>query len=159
MTAAPEPTAGVFDGRDHLLPVRVYYEDTDFSGVVYHANFVRYFERGRSDFLRLAGVSHADLFAGETPLAFAVTRMEIDFSRAAMIDDALVVRTRFVAVKGPRFIIDQTILRGGDAIAHAAVQVALIGGGRPRKPTPALVERLQPWFFQDDSTGAVQPAP
>ena len=80
MTAAPEPTvpqptSGVFRGRDHLLPVRVYYEDTDFSGVVYHANYVRYFERGRSDFLRLAGVSHADLFAGETPLAFAVTRI------------------------------------------------------------------------------------
>ena len=56
-----EPTAGYLDGREHLLPVRVYYEDTDFTGVVYHANYLRYFERGRSDFLRLAGVSHTEL--------------------------------------------------------------------------------------------------
>lgn len=140
------PTAGVFHGQDHLLPLRVYYEDTDFSGVVYHATYVRWFERGRSDFLRLAGVSHADLFAGETPLAFAVTRLEIDFARAAAIDEALVVRTRFAGLKGPRFLIDQAILRQGELIAQAAVQVALVGGGRPRKPSAELISRLKPWF-------------
>jgi acyl-CoA thioester hydrolase len=145
---AATPSAGVFDGLDHLLPIRVYYEDTDFTGVVYHANYVRYFERGRSDFLRLAGVSHADMFAGDLPLAFAVVRMEIDFARAAAIDDALTVRTRFSDLRGPRFFIDQTILRGEERIAHASVQVAVVGGGRPRKPSPRLIAQLAPWIAQ-----------
>jgi acyl-CoA thioester hydrolase len=154
MTPHPQPSAGAFDGLDHLLPVRVYYEDTDFSGVVYHATYVRFFERGRTDFLRLAGVSHGEMFAGDLPLAFAVVRMEIDFSRPAVIDDALAVRTRFMGLKGPRFLIDQTILRGEAIIARAAVQVAVVGGGRPRKPSSALLERLRPWFCRvdDDAT-------
>ena len=112
MTAQPEPTAGTFDGRTHLLPVRVYYEDTDFTGVVYHANYVRYFERGRSDFLRVAGVHHADLLDRQDPAAFAIVRMEIDFKRAARIDDALAVRTTYDAARGPRLFISQRITRG-----------------------------------------------
>ena len=72
-----QPSAGSFDGRDHLLPVRVYYEDTDFTGLVYHANYVRYFERGRSDFLRLAGVGHVDLLEQEEPLAFVVSDLSL----------------------------------------------------------------------------------
>ena len=103
------PTAGRFEGREHILPVRVYYEDTDFTGLVYHANYVRYFERGRSDFLRLAGVGHADLLAGETPLAFVITSMDLRFLKAARIDDALIVRTTYDALRGPRLTIRQTI--------------------------------------------------
>ena len=87
-----EPTSGVFDGRDHLLPVRVYYEDTDFSGFVYHASHLKFFERGRTDFLRSIGVSHSALLA--EGLGLVVRRMEIDWRRPAVIDDALVVRTR-----------------------------------------------------------------
>ena len=82
------PSSGRFEGREHILPVRIYYEDTDFTGVVYHANYLRYFERGRSDALRAAGVSHADLLEEERPTAFTVVRMEIDFRRPARIDDA-----------------------------------------------------------------------
>src|ERR1700723_993928 len=96
------PTAGVFEGREHVLPVRVYYEDTDLTGVVYHANYVRYFERGRSDFLRLAGVSHSDLLARDDPAAFVITRLELDFRIPARIDDALLVVTTYDRVKGPR---------------------------------------------------------
>lgn len=94
------PTAGRFEGRDHLLPVRVYYEDTDFTGVVYHANYVRYFERGRSDFLRLAGIGHAELLEIDPPLAFVVAEMDLKFVKPARIDDALVVRTTYDTVKG-----------------------------------------------------------
>ena len=141
------PSAGRFEGRVHLLPVRVYYEDTDFTGVVYHANYVRYFERGRSDFLRLAGVSHTDLLAGDSPSAFVITRMEIDFRLAARIDDALVVNTTYDSVKGPRLFISQRIIRDGALIAEAVVEAACISlQGRPRKPAPGLVERLKPWF-------------
>ncbi len=144
---APLPTAGVFVGREHQLPIRVYYEDTDFTGVVYHANYSRYFERGRSDFLRLAGVSHTELLERADPAAFVVTRMEIDFKRPARIDDALVVRTTYDAVKGPRLAISQTITRGEDIIATAVVGAACISlDGRPRKPPPGMVEALRPWF-------------
>ena len=144
---AIEPTAGVFEGREHVLPVRVYYEDTDFTGVVYHANYVRYFERGRSDFLRLAGVSHSDLLGREDPAAFVVTRLAIDFRQAARIDDALVVRTTYDQVKGPRLMISQRIFRAEALIAQADVEAACINlNGRPRKPPSGLVEALTPWF-------------
>jgi acyl-CoA thioester hydrolase len=142
-----DPSAGWFEGREHVLPVRVYYEDTDFTGVVYHANYVRYFERGRSDFLRLAGVSHTDLLERHDPAAFVITRMEIDFKRAARIDDALLVRTTYDTAKGPRLAISQRITRGEEVIATAAVSAACISmDGRPRKPPAGLVEALRPWF-------------
>ncbi|NBB14748.1 tol-pal system-associated acyl-CoA thioesterase [Caulobacter sp. SLTY] len=150
MTDLPAPTSGVFIGREHCLPVRIYYEDTDFSGVVYHANYLRYFERGRSDFLRLAGVSHSDLLDGESPIAFVVTRMEIDFKRPARIDDALVVRTTYDRVKGPRLFVSQTITRGEELIAAAVVNAACIRlDGRPAKPPPGMADKLRPWFLPE----------
>ena len=136
-----------FDGLEHVLPVRVYYEDTDFTGVVYHANYVRYFERGRSDFLRLAGVSHSDLLARDDPAAFVVTRLVLDFKAPARIDDALTVVTTYDRVRGPRLYISQRILRGETLIAQAAVEAACISlDGRARKPPAGMVERLSPWF-------------
>ena len=142
-----EPSAGFIEGREHVLPVRVYYEDTDFTGVVYHGSYVRFFERGRSDFLRVAGVRHAELLDREDPAAFTIVRMEIDFRRPARIDDALQVRTVYDRVKGPRLFIGQRILRGEELIAQAAVQAACIGmDGRPRKPPPGMAQALAPYF-------------
>ena len=139
------PSAGRFEGREHRLAVRVYYEDTDFTGVVYHANYVRYFERGRSDFLRLAGLSHSDLLDRADPGAFVVTRLAIAFRRPARIDDALLVRTTYDAIKGPRMLISQVITRGDDVIATAEVEAACITpDGRPRRPQPDLVRLLTP---------------
>ncbi|HEX4180745.1 MAG TPA: tol-pal system-associated acyl-CoA thioesterase [Caulobacteraceae bacterium] len=141
------PTAGWFEGREHRLPVRIYYEDTDFTGVVYHANYVRYFERGRSDFLRLAGVSHGDLLVREDPAAFVITRMELDFRVPARIDDALLVVTTYDRVKGPRLFITQKIVRGETLIAEAVVEAACISlDGRPRRPPSGMVTLLSPWF-------------
>lgn len=141
------PTAGRFDDRSHFLPVRIYYEDTDFSGVVYHANYLRYFERGRSDYLRLAGVSHTELLEGEAPTAFAVNRITLDFVKPARIDDALVVATAYDRVKGPRIFISQALHRGGDVIATAAVEACCISlTGRPKKPPALLLQRLQPFL-------------
>ena len=141
------PSAGWFEGREHVLPVRVYYEDTDFTGLVYHANYLRYFERGRSDFLRTAGVSHADLLAREDPVAFVVTRMEIDFRTPARIDDALLVRTTYDTARGPRLTIRQRVTRDTALIARAIVETACIDlDGRARKPPKGLVETLKPWF-------------
>jgi acyl-CoA thioester hydrolase len=139
------PSAGWFEGREHCLPVRVYYEDTDFTGVVYHANYARFFERGRSDFLRLSGVRHNELAARQDPSAFVVTRLALDFLKAARIDDALLVRTTYDTVRGPRLFISQRITRGGDLLARAEVEAACITlDGRPRRPSRDLVETLRP---------------
>lgn len=148
------PSSGRFDGKDHLLPARVYYEDTDFTGLVYHANYLRFFERGRSDFLRLAGVDHSALLDGETPTAFVVRTMNVDFLKAARIDDALVIRTRYRAVKGPRLLIDQVIERGGEALCTAAVTAVCISlDGRARRPGAALVQAITPWLTGEDEAG------
>lgn len=142
-----QPSAGRFDGRDHLLPVRVYYEDTDFTGLVYHANYVRYFERGRSDFLRMAGVGHAQLLDGDAPMAFVVAEMTLTFVKPARIDDALLVRTRYQEIRGPRLLIGQTVERDGEVLCRAAVTAVCIHmDGRPRRPTPGLVAAVTPWL-------------
>jgi acyl-CoA thioester hydrolase len=142
-----QPSAGQIVDREHRLPVRVYYEDTDFTGVVYHGAYVRFFERGRSDYLRLTGVHHTELLNQADPGAFTVVRMEIDFRQPARIDDALLVCSAYEAVKGPRLFIRQKIVRGPDLICEAVVQAAYIGmDGRPRKPPPALMDPLRPYF-------------
>ncbi|CAN7303010.1 tol-pal system-associated acyl-CoA thioesterase [Brevundimonas sp. LjRoot202] len=129
------------------MPVRVYYEDTDFTGLVYHGNYVRFFERGRSDCLRLMGIGHAELLDGDQPTAFVVTKMELAFVKPARIDDELVVRTRYESVRGPRLLISQTIARDEEVLCRAEVEVVCIHmDGRPRRPTKALVEKVRPWL-------------
>ncbi|HYC69285.1 tol-pal system-associated acyl-CoA thioesterase [Brevundimonas sp.] len=141
------PTAGRFEGREHHLPVRVYYEDTDFTGLVYHGAYVRFFERGRSDALRLMGVGHAELLDGDQPMAFVVSKMQLDFLRPARIDDELLVRTRYDAIKGPRLLISQAITRGDAVLCRAGVEAVCIHmDGRPRRPTTALRDKVGPWL-------------
>ena len=141
------PSAGRFDGRQHVLPVRIYYEDTDFSGLVYHASYLRFFERGRSDFLRLAGIHHNELLAGAEPLAFAVNKITVEFLKPARIDDALLVNTAFETMRGPRIFIAQKLMRGDETLVTADVQVCCISlTGRPRKPPTLLLERLKPFL-------------
>src|SRR5690242_13711704 len=116
------------------MQVRVYYEDTDFSGIVYHANYLRFMERGRTNHLRLMGAEQHSLFAEtetETSgFAFVVRSMEIDFLKPARMDDVLDVVTWPVAVKGASIILAQEIRRGADTLVKAAVRVAFISGGR-----------------------------
>lgn len=145
-----EPTAGVFEGREHRLPVRIYYEDTDFTGIVYHANYLRYLERGRSDFFRMVGISHTELAKQDT--GFAVIRMELDFKRAARIDDALLVRTLFERAEGVRLHVRQTITRGEEVLFEATVVAVCISlSGRPRRPTPDMLAKLSPWLIPTES--------
>jgi len=143
-----EPSAGAWNGREHVLPVRVYYEDTDFTGVVFHGAFVNFLERGRSDALRLAGIHHAALRDLDPPLAFAVTRIEIDYRKPARIDDVLLVRTRVEAMRGARMTMLQAIDRGAERIADALVEAACVGlDGRARRPTAAMIAAIQPLTF------------
>ena len=126
--------AGRMEGREHVLPVRVYYEDTDFSGFVYHASYIRFCERGRSDFLRIAGIHHSELHWGGSDgrTGFVVRRMECDFLRPATIDDVLEARTRFLELRGARFILEQRIMRGEEMLFRALVTAALVNAqGRP----------------------------
>jgi acyl-CoA thioester hydrolase len=135
-----------------VLPVRVYYEDTDFTGVVYHASYLRFFERGRTEFLRAAGVEHAALLALPEPCAFAVTHISVDFRRAARVDDALEVRTAYCQGRGVRIEARQRILRGEGVLAEAKVEVVCIRlDGRPRRPPPELTTRIAPLLTQTAS--------
>src|SRR5688572_3526710 len=141
------PSAGRMEARVHYLPVRIYYEDTDFSGLVYHANYLRYFERARSDYLRLIGINHSDLLEGDNPTAFAVNRMTLDFLKPARIDDALVVQTTYESLKGARIFVAQALVRGDEILVKAAVEACCIGlTGRPKKPPLLLLERLKPFL-------------
>jgi acyl-CoA thioester hydrolase len=126
----------------HSLSVRVYYEDTDFSGVVYHASYLRFMERGRTELIRALGVEQRELFDGETALGFAVRRMTIDFLKPAVMDDLLTVETRSVAARGATMDLEQRVLRGEDVLVTAQVRVACVGGGRARRIPDGLRRRL-----------------
>ena len=128
------------DGR-HVMSVRVYYEDTDFSGIVYHATYLRFMERGRTNHLRLVGAGHRELFeqaSAEAPgFAFVVRAMQIEFLKPARMDDVLEVVTAPQEVKGASITLHQRILRGDDLLIEAHVQVAFVSGGRARRiPEP-----------------------
>ena len=129
------------DGR-HFLIVRVYYEDTDFTGIVYHANYLRYMERGRTNYLRLIGADHRALFEAaekEAPgFAFVVRSMEIDFRRPARMDDLLHVITAPVEVRGASATVHQQVMRGDELLVEANVRVAFVSGGRARPIPKAL---------------------
>ena len=128
--------AGRIEGDAHILPVRVYFEDTDFTGLVYHANFLKFCERGRSDFIRLLGIDHTTLANpkdGE-PAVFVVRRIEIDYLKPARIDEMLEVVTRCAEVGGATLVLDQEIRRDGAVLARAKVSVVLVSeAGKPQR--------------------------
>lgn len=125
----------------HRLPLRVYYEDTDFSGVVYHASYLRFLERGRTEILRAAGVDQSMLHA-EGNLFFAVRRMTIDYLKPARMDDVLTVETRTSEVRGATLDVEQRILRDEEVLVTAQVLVASLAGGRPVRIPDSLRVRL-----------------
>jgi acyl-CoA thioester hydrolase len=142
----PVPSVGGFDGSEHLLPVRVYYEDTDFTGVVYHASYLKFFERGRTEFLRAAGVEHRALLEASDPAAFAVTRLSIQYRAPAKVDDALIVRTSFRYGRGIRMEARQRLFREADLLCDAEVEIVCIRpDGRPRRAPDPMRERLAPF--------------
>jgi acyl-CoA thioester hydrolase len=132
------------DGRQQMQ-VRVYYEDTDFSGIVYHANYLRFMERGRTNHLRLMGAEQHALFAEaqtETPgFAFVVRSMTLDFLKPARMDDVLDVVTWPMAVKGASIVLAQEVRRNDDVLVRAEVRVAFISEGRAQ-PIPKAIRAL-----------------
>lgn len=135
MTGADQPTEGRFEGVEHRFAVRVYFEDTDVSGVVYHANYLRWMERARSDMLRLAGIDQRKVWeAGEG--AYAIADLHIRYRAPARLDEALLVISRVTAVGAARVSIHQTVRRAAETLAEADVVAALVSpSGRPlRQP-------------------------
>ena len=138
--------AGRLTENGHELRQRVYYEDTDFSGVVYHARYLHFLERGRTDLIRHLGVSQSAIHGSGDPaeaVAFVVRRMEIDFRAPARMDDVLTIRTRSDEVKGARMTLIQSIECAGRTLIEAKVRVAVINGhGRARRLPDALLDRF-----------------
>jgi acyl-CoA thioester hydrolase len=139
MTLATSALDGeIRDGR-HVMPVRVYYEDTDFSGAVYHASYLRFMERGRTNYLRLLGADQRALFEEterEAPgFAFVVRTMHIEFLKPARMDDLLAIVTQTEEVKGASITLHQRVMRGDEMLIEAHVKVAFVSGGRAR-PIP-----------------------
>jgi acyl-CoA thioester hydrolase len=134
----------MIDRPPFLHHVRIYYEDTDFSGVVYHAAYLKFFERGRTEALRASGVHHTELLKRAEPLAFAVRKMTTEWIVPARIDDLLEVRTRFRDIRGARMLLNQEIWRGETLLARAEVEaVAMTLEGRPRRVPADLVALLE----------------
>src|ERR1700728_1091683 len=133
------PLDGEISDGQHVQVVRVYYEDTDFTGIVYHASYLRFMERGRTNYLRLIGADHRALFEAtekEAPgFAFVVRSMSIDFLKPARMDDVLHIFTEPEEVKGASTTVRQRVMRGDELMVEARVRVAFISGGRAR-PIP-----------------------
>ena len=135
--------------RQHWIAVRVYYEDTDFTGMVYHANYLRFFERGRSDHLRDAGVSHQSLLAREDPAAFTLTNVNVTYRKPGKVDDLLHIRTRYLGMDGPRIRFSQACLRGTELLAEAEITAVMIhADGRLRRPIKEIAELLEAYRWR-----------
>ncbi len=153
------PLDGEIRGGKHHQQVRVYYEDTDFSGIVYHASYLRFMERGRTNYLRLIGADHRALFEqaqAEAPgFAFVVRHMDIAFRKPAHMDDVLDIVTTPQEVRGASVTLHQQVKRGEDVLVEAGVQVAFVSGGRAR-PIP---KPLRIAMKADQETGGGSGAP
>lgn len=146
MTSNWPDLAGRIEGETHVLAVRVYFEDTDCAGLVYHTNFLKYCERGRSDFIRLLGIDQTGLAspaAGE-PAVFVVRRIEIDYLKPGRMDDVLEVVTRCGEIGTASLVLDQEVRRGATVLVHAKVMVVLVGAsGKPQRLGPLVRGALQ----------------
>ena len=139
----PDLSGAIRQGEGHVFPVRVYYEDTDAGGLVYHANYLRYAERARTEALRLTGTQQGRMLADQG-LGFVVRRMEIDFRAPAVLDDLLEVVTRMSDIGGASLRAEQTIRRAGDILIHMLLKLACIDRqGRPARMPPPLRTALQ----------------
>jgi acyl-CoA thioester hydrolase len=152
MSVAGLTGLGHFDGKVHVLPLRVYYEDTDLSGVVYHANYLRYMERARTEFFRLAGVTKmADLDSDE-PTAWAIRNVRASYLRPARVDDTLTVKTTLTAISGARIEAVQKIYAADNLLMDGWVEACIITlTGRPRRLPLPLRELLTPFLVETDT--------
>jgi acyl-CoA thioester hydrolase len=152
VTAEPlQPdTAGRLSLAPHRFAIRVYYEDTDFSGVVYHASYLRFLERGRTEFLRALGIGHRSIFAGADgeSLHFVVRSMTIEFMKPALMDDWLWVETSIEALGGASIEMRQAVLRDAKPLIEASVRIGMVAQGKARRFPPLILNKLKSEFCQ-----------
>ncbi|EJF91740.1 YbgC/FadM family acyl-CoA thioesterase [Bartonella tamiae] len=137
----------------HRLDARVYFADTDFSGVVYHGRYLEFLERGRSEFLRVSNIHHHALAQGilGEKIVWIVRKMTIDFKKPAYIDDHLIIETRIDHMSGARIEMAQSVLCQEQILVFAHVDVALINDqGRPRRFPKDFIEKWQPYIRSID---------
>jgi acyl-CoA thioester hydrolase len=147
-----DPTSGLLEGNCHYFPIRVYYEDTDAGGIVYHANYLRFAERARSEFLRVIGCEH-ERMRQETGLGWVVRRAEIDFKAPARLDDALTVATWLGAMSGASMRAVQSVRRGVAELVRLHLQLVLLTpSGRPGRIPATLRASLLPFLAEQEST-------
>ncbi|MEI9991139.1 MAG: YbgC/FadM family acyl-CoA thioesterase [Rhizomicrobium sp.] len=146
----PDEPAGLgrFEGKTHILPLRVYYEDTDLSGVVYHANYLRFMERGRTEFFRLAGIALAAL-ENEEPTAWTLRHASLEFHRPARLEDQIEVHSVCSSLTGARMRADQKIVCGDTLLVHGKVEACMMTlAGKPRRLPSSVRERLLPYLLE-----------
>lgn len=142
---------GHFHGKTHILPLRVYYEDTDLSGVVYHANYLRFMERGRTEFFRCAGIWLAKLDDDE-PVAWALRAAKLEFHRPARLDDPLEVHTICSGLTGARMSARQKVRCNGQVLMEGEVEACVITlSGRPRRIPTDVREKLGPFLAETNT--------
>lgn len=147
---ADQPVSGRFVGNEHRYPVRVYFEDTDLSGIVYHANYLRFMERARSDMLRVVGVDQRGAFEGGEG-AYAVRDLAIRYHAPARLDDALLVVSRVIQVRAASVVIQQRVMRGRAILTEASVEAAFVApNGRPKRQPRDWVAAFEPLIWIGD---------
>jgi len=146
---SPNPPGGILDGARHLYAVRVYYEDTDLSGITYHANYLRWFERARSDLLRLLGIDQrAAIEDGEG--AYALSEVNLRYLRPARLDDDVVIETRCTELRPASCRMHQIARRGTEVLCEASLRVGFITlDGRPRRQPAAWREAFGTFMNED----------
>ena len=147
----PEPPSGQFEGPVHLYAVRVFFEDTDLSGVVYHANYLRYMERGRTEFFRMAGISRARLDDDE-PTAWTLRRIAVEYFRPARLDDRIAVHSVLTEVSGARIKVLQRIRQGDTLLVEGRIEACITTlTGKPRRLPKNVFETLAPFCVADET--------
>jgi acyl-CoA thioester hydrolase len=145
-TMTETSNGGRFAGNVHILPIRIYYEDTDLSGIVYHANYLRYMERGRSEFFRCAGITRLAMLEQREATAWSLRRLSLEYTRPARLDDLIEVHTRATALSGARMVADQKIYCKNRLLTHGKVEACIITlDGRPRRIPAEIRDKLQPF--------------
>jgi acyl-CoA thioester hydrolase len=140
---------GRFEGKIHILPIRIYYEDTDLSGVVYHANYLRFMERGRSEFFRCAGITRLAMLDDAEPTAWTLRKATLEYLRPARVDDLIEVHTACTALTGARMNADQKITLNGQLLTRGAVEACVITlSGKPRRIPEEFRQKLLPLLLE-----------
>lgn len=144
--------AGRFEGKTHILPVRMYYADTDLSGVVYHANYLAYMERGRSEFFRYAGIMRLAQLEEPEPTAWTLRKVELEYLRPARVDDLIEVHTRLSALSGARMNAHQDIYLNGAVLTRGRIEACIITSrGKPRRIPKDMRDKLAPFLYETDT--------